>query len=293
MYHKKYTVINDTLLNKEKQKNINELEISYQTERKEKELEYLKIENQSKETILKRNGYLAVSIIFTLIFISLYLYILNNRKKLRIIHKSVILEQKLLRSQMNPHFIFNSLTSIQAYVFTNTAFEVNKYISDFAKLMRLILENSRKDFISISKEIETLEYYLKLQQIRFDNKFNYKIELSENINIENDFIPPMLAQPIIENAIEHGISNMKKQGFITIFFQKKDKHIILSVTDNGKGFVKNKIKTEGKNESFALKIIEERLSIYNKSSKINIKTLKDKDKITGTEVSFKIPLINH
>ena len=132
-----------------------------------------------------------------------------------------------------------------------------------------------------------------MQQIRFDDKFRYKIKLSKNINIENDFIPPMLAQPIIENAIEHGISNMKKQGCITIYLKKENKQIILSVTDNGKGFGQNKVKIKGKNESYALKIIEERLSIYNKKSKVNIKTLKDKDQITGTEVSFKIPLINH
>ncbi len=289
-FHKKYSIINDTILNKEKQKNINELEISYQTSEKEKQLIYLKKENESKEKILFRNGYLTVTIIFLLIFISLFFYILNNRKKLRIINKSVVLEQKLLRSQMNPHFIFNSLSSIQAYIYSNETMEAGKYIANFAKLMRLILENSRKEFISVSNEIETLEYYLKLQKLRFDNKFDYKVIISENINSENDYIPPMLAQPIIENAIEHGVRKLDRQGSIEINFVKKGKSITLSVTDNGRGFDENKSNQKEKNESYALKITEERLATYSKNSKIKIKTLKKQDKIVGTKVSFQIPL---
>ncbi len=289
-FHKKYSIINDTILNKEKQKNINELEISYQTSEKEKQLIDLKKENESKEKILFRNGYLTVTIIFLLIFISLFFYILNNRKKLRIINKSVVLEQKLLRSQMNPHFIFNSLSSIQAYIYSNETMEAGKYIANFAKLMRLILENSRKEFISVSNEIETLEYYLKLQKLRFDNKFDYKVIISENINSENDYIPPMLAQPIIENAIEHGVRKLDRQGSIEINFVKKGKSITLSVTDNGRGFDENKSNQKEKNESYALKITEERLATYSKNSKIKIKTLKKQDKIVGTKVSFQIPL---
>lgn len=281
-FRKKYSIINDTILNNEKQKNIAELEIKYQTEKNEEQLEHLQRENNSKEKILTRNRYLTILIVFILILTSLFLYVLNNRKKLKAQTKSVILEQNLLRTQMNPHFLFNSLSAIQAYMYENKPLIAGKYIADFAKLMRHILDNSRKEFILIEKEISTLTYYLKLQQLRFDNSFSYTIKLDEDIQKDNCFIPPMLAQPIIENAIEHGVKDIK-DGFISIEFIKKDTSVLIRIKDNGKGFKTNGNKIHS-NTSYALKIIEERLLIYDKKSKIYINSNN-----TGTEVFFIIP----
>jgi len=288
-YYKKYTVINDTLLNKSKQKNISELEIKYKTEKKEEQLIFLKKDNENKEKILERNRYIIFGGVVIVVLTGFFSYLLYHRKELKAQHKRVTLEQKLLRTQMNPHFIFNSLSSIQAYVYEHDVLEAGKYIADFAKLMRLILENSRKEFILVGKEVETLKYYLKLQKVRFDHKFDYTISVSDNINLDTDLIPPMLAQPIIENAIEHGVRSIKEQGLIEVALKKTDQGFLLSVKDNGRGFIKEEDDLYKKTKSYALKIIKERLYFYGKQYRVNISSGEKPDQLPGTKVTFSIP----
>ena len=142
-------------------------------------------------------------IVVALIFIIGYILFRNSRLKAK--HKSVDLEQKLLRSQMNPHFIFNSLIAIQSYIYKKDPVQAGDFLAKFADLVRIILEASRVEFVKLTKEIKMLNLYFELQNLRFENKFEYKIEVSDDIDAENISIPPMLAQPFIENAIEHGI----------------------------------------------------------------------------------------
>ncbi len=132
-------------------------------------------------------------------------------KKFRIEKENLELEQKLLRSQMNPHFIFNALISIQNFIYSNDTVNADKFLAKFSRLLRLILNNSRTRFITIDDEVQTISNYLELQKLRFDNKFDYSINIDSAINTEDTLIPPMLAQPFIENSIEHGFVEKSKK----------------------------------------------------------------------------------
>lgn len=210
-------------------------------------------------------------------------------------HKNLELQQRLFRLQMNPHFMFNSLLAIQNFVFKKEVKEASIYISDFAQLFRLILDNSRSEFIIFEKELETLELYLKLQSLRYEDKFTYEILLDEDIETDILMIPPMLAQPIIENAIEHGIFKKKEKGKIIIKFKKFEDTICFEVHDDGVGIeatlVDNKLR---KHKSSALDITKERLKVLAKKHKFfvifEITEIKDKSgSVKGTKVSFHLP----
>ncbi|MFP4557731.1 MAG: sensor histidine kinase [Bacteroidales bacterium] len=213
----------------------------------------------------------------------------------------IALEQKLLLSQMNPHFVFNSLTAIQSYIFRNDPYQAGKYLANFAKLVRLILENSRLEFITIAKEKETINHYLELQNLRFGDKFEYTIIIDPDIDEEHHNIPPMLAQPFIENAIEHGIIHVSIEASVQIRFKLIGSSILLEVEDNGVGIeqsAKFNQKKRDDHQSLATRITHERIKnlrkAYGKSIKMSIIDLTKKtDAKRGTLVSFLIPAIHN
>jgi len=204
-----------------------------------------------------------------------------------------------LRLQMNPHFIFNALIAIQSYTLKNKPGEAAHYIASFAKLMRSILESSRKEYISLDKEIKTLEYYFQLQQLRFEDKFDFKIHLDESIKSKSILIPPMLAQPFIENSLEHGNLQGSEQGRVNCNFFIRHDMLYFELEDNGIGrqeSAKNKKMKLKSHQSLATKITEERLSILNKGKRNAIKLkIEDldltKEGQTGTKITFSLPLI--
>jgi sensor histidine kinase YesM len=210
------------------------------------------------------------------------------------------LNQRLLRTQMNPHFIFNSLTSIQNYLFENEPQKTAVYLSKFAKLMRQILESSREDFIPLEKEIQTLENYLQLQKMRFGDKLNYQIQVSPEINPEEVRIPPMFAQPFIENSLEHGILHRAEEGFIQIDFKQAGNMIVLAVEDNGVGLAQSKtLRSEIKKEykSLATQITQERLSLLRQKYQLPLdfvmQELKNQlNEVAGTQVKVTLPMQN-
>jgi PAS domain S-box-containing protein len=208
------------------------------------------------------------------------------------------LRQKVLRSQMNPHFIFNSLNAIQSYVLKNDTELAVKYLNSFARLIRMILDGSRFDYISLRKEISLLEHYLELQQLRFGDKFSWTMEVDNKIDTDSCLIPVMLAQPFIENAIEHGLQQLEGKGRVKISYVKHNEIIVFKVSDNGIGrqasmkIQENTIKT---NRSLSTNIFKERLFTLNKYSgqKItyDIIDLKDDEGIAkGTMVVINIPI---
>ncbi|WAC03686.1 histidine kinase [Lacinutrix neustonica] len=147
-----------------------------------------------------------------------------------------LLALKSLRSRMNPHFIFNALNSVNSFIASNDERTANKYLSDFSKLMRAVLENSEEDFIPLQKEIELLELYTKLEHFRFQDKFDYNISVDKTIAIDNYKIPPMLLQPYIENAVWHGLRYKKEKGFLDIAIVKTgEDEIAITISDNGIG----------------------------------------------------------
>ncbi|HOI31836.1 MAG: histidine kinase [Bacteroidales bacterium] len=208
------------------------------------------------------------------------------------------LNQQLLRLQMNPHFIFNSLTSIQNYIYSNQTHLAGQYLSDFARLIRLILENSRHESISLDKEIETIKLYMNLQQLRFTGKIDFSIKVDPDIDTEVTYVPPMMAQPFLENAIEHGIKNNNKDGVIEVCYQLIGSRIRFEVRDNGIGIVASKKFVQDsqsiKKESLSIKICRERLQLLERKTKRKIPFLLDEiiedGQVKGTRVAFEVPL---
>ncbi len=202
-----------------------------------------------------------------------------------------LLALKSLRSQMNPHFIFNALNSVNSFIATNDERTANRYLSDFSKLMRAVLENSEQDFIPLQKEIELLELYTKLEHFRFQDKFDYNITIAESVDVDSYQIPPMLLQPYIENAVWHGLRYKKEKGFLDISITKTAKdEISITIADNGIGREKSQaLKTENqqKQNSKGMGNIKKRVSILNEMYKDKVDVFIDDYQVegdTGTKV---------
>jgi two-component system LytT family sensor kinase len=182
-----------------------------------------------------------------------------------------LLALKSLRSQMNPHFIFNALNSVNSFIATNDERTANKYLSDFSLLMRSVLENSEEDFIPLKKEIELLDLYTKLEHFRFQDKFDYAIDVDESIDVEEFQIPPMLLQPYIENAVWHGLRYKTEKGHLNIVIQPKSKdEITITIADDGIGRDRSKaLKTshQKKQKSKGMNNIKKRVAILNEMYK--------------------------
>jgi len=223
----------------------------------------------------------------------------REEEKTRLNKQISEIELKALRAQMNPHFIFNSLNSIQHFITNNDGESANKYLSKFAKLMRMILEGSKKPTISVTDEIKALSFYMELESLRFENKFNYDIKLDPAIDIHNTDIPTMLIQPYVENAIWHGLMNKSRKGMININLKLEEEALHCIIEDNGIGREKaRELKKQNFNEhkSIGMQVTQERLEILNtlqkKETNINITDLKDEEgKAIGTKVEIYIPIL--
>lgn len=226
-----------------------------------------------------------------------YLLIKRDRKireKAEIKRRFSELELKALRSQMNPHFTFNTLSSIQQFILQNDSIKANDYLSRFAFLIRKVLENSRHSKIKLSDEIETLKMYLELEKLRFIEKLNYEITIDPEIDPEDLEIPPSLIQPFIENSILHGISNLKDGGNVKVEFKSDGKRTRCIITDNGIGReeaqkIKSQISTGEK--SLGVDITRQRIELMKEtgSSKFHFETTDVVDqngKISGTRVTL-------
>jgi len=233
------------------------------------------------------------------VIISLFLLFFFQRKQWHAERKSAGLEQKLLRSQMNPHFIFNSLASIQNFIINQNASEASIYLSRFSQLVRNILDSSVDEKVPLRKEIETIQNYLELQKVRYAGQFDYKLTVDDAIDEETMSIPPMLAQPFIENSIEHGIKYKETPGHIDIRFLLEDDLIRFEVEDDGVGREKAKeieMKQKQIHRSMSTSITQERLIKLNKKQKhkIRMEIIDLKDNLgsaCGTKVTFGIPLV--
>lgn len=210
-------------------------------------------------------------------------------------------ELKALRAQMNPHFVFNSLNSIQHYILNSNSEEAARYLNKFAKLMRVILNNTEKPMVTINEDVESLRLYLELEQMRFDGKFDYSINIHPSVDGDYDEIPPMLMQPYIENAILHGLNPKATKGHLTIDIFTKDNYIVCRIADDGigrdsAGEIK-RTQPGQKHKSLGMKITSERVRILNDINKSNLSVsvtdLKNENgKPCGTMVELFIPHLN-
>ncbi len=182
------------------------------------------------------------------------------------------LELRALQMQMNPHFIFNALNSIQSYILNQDTLTANLYLTKFSRLIRLFLDSSRSKFIPLSEEVNLLTLYIELERIRFDNKFEFEILFEGHVN-KNIEIPTMILQPFIENAINHGLRYKQQKGLLSIRFQKEPNYLICTIEDDGVGRKNSEIIKDKPIEGYksqGLKITAERLITYNKINDANI-----------------------
>ena len=245
---------------------------SLENDRKLNDSRYeLAVENQD---LIQKNNKVQRWIIGSLILIALLLlysaytlYKGNKQQK----NANNRLALKSLRTQMNPHFIFNALNSVNSFIASNDERAANKYLSEFSQLMRAVLENSEEDFISLEKEIKLLELYVKLEHFRFKDKFDYVLNISEDLRLSEFVIPPMLLQPYIENSVWHGLRYKEGKGLLEINFDQLDsKTIKISIIDNGIGREKSiEFKTENqkKQNSKGMGNIQKRILILNQMYK--------------------------
>lgn len=214
-------------------------------------------------------------------------------------HREIVeLELRTLQLQMNPHFIFNALNSIQSYVLKEDTLTANDYLSKFAHLIRMFLDSSRTKYIQLKEEKRLLMLYCEMESLRFDNSFDFQISFDNSVNTNNE-IPTMLLQPFVENAINHGLRYKKSKGFLKIHFSEDEEEMICTIKDNGVGretAIKLKNASRKGYKSQGLTITEERLITYNQlnNSRItfHIKDMftKEENEDQGTIVTVKFPL---
>lgn len=296
--HKTAYALKDSIFDSEKTEQLQKLETIYQTQQKQQQIENLENENQIQQLKFQKTNFKYVSVITLLLIISAGLMLAIRNSRLKVKAENIKLEQKLLRTQMNPHFIFNAISAIQHYIVKNRSLEASSYLSSFAKLMRSILQNSREEVVTLETEIQTLEDYLNLQNLRLDGNLEYKIQRNEAFDSEDYAIPPMLLQPFIENAIEHGIMKKQEQkGKIDINFKKEQSKLYVEIIDDGIGREIAEININKQHKSFATDITNQRIKSMKKSYKkgisFNIIDLKNnKNSSIGTKVIFELPLLS-
>ncbi len=280
----------DSLFNIESVSALNDMEFKYQTERKEQQIELLTAENKIRSQRMML--FVVISIVLVLAIIGGILDFIRRKK--RNAEQQLMLNQQLLRLQMNPHFLFNALGSIQNYMYRNETKKAAGYLNNFASLTRAILEHTTQEYISLEDEVKSLRNYIILEQMRTNHSFDYQITYSDDSDIEFIEIPPMLIQPFVENAIKHGLRNLSYSGLLHISFKEEKDTLLVCVTDNGHGIQQNATKQKG-HRSMSMQIFNKRQKILSRQLKKNIyfsiENIQDhKPTETGTRVIIQIPI---
>lgn len=260
-----------------------------------------KIEQLEKEKLLKDeliskkntfNYFLMGAILLLLLFFGLIAKALFAIKKK---NKEIALQS--LRREMNPHFIFNSLNSVNQFISQNKELEANKYLTSYSNLMRNMMENSNKDFVSLTNEINQLKKYLDLEHLRFQDQFNYEIVVDESLDTDAIFIPNMIIQPHLENAIWHGLRYLEHKGRLVLQFKSENNKLVVLIDDDGIGLTRSKeLKTVNQkvHESRGLTNTKERIHLLNELYKhhITFEINEKKAPNSGTIVRIEMPVIN-
>jgi two-component sensor histidine kinase len=234
-----------------------------------------------------------------LLFVFVY-FIYNYNRQIRLKARQQQDELKLesLRGQMNPHFIFNSLNSINYFISQNDRLSANRYIADFSRLIRSILGNLSQEYIPLNKELESLNDYLQLEHLRFNDKFDYEISVDETVNTEDVLVFPGMVQPFIENAIWHGVRGLEdRKGFVKIRFLQSNPDCILAVVEDdgiGRKLAESRKSNLPGKTSRGIGIVLERLKIINHLRQANFQVIiedlySDREE-TGTRVTVEIPV---
>ncbi len=221
---------------------------------------------------------------------------LNQLEKVSATEKEINrLKQSALRAQMNPHFIFNCLNAVQQASMKGEQLKVAEYLARFAQLVRLVMDSTLAETISLAQEVQILENYLELEKIRLNDKLDYEINIDGNLDPSNISLPPLLVQPYVENAILHGLQDSSKQGYISIRYERKERHLLILIRDNGIGITESQRRrvsiAKGTHKSVGMSLTAQRLDLSDaaSNSSIMVKEIKDElGSVLGTLVQLKI-----
>ncbi len=263
------------------------------TEEKIKQLENEK--RLKDELISRKNLFNSVLLGSIFLLLLLFAFIIRALRAIKIKNKRIALQS--LRREMNPHFIFNSLNSVNQFISQNNEREANKYLSSYSTLMRNMMENSNRDFVTLGNEIEQLKKYLELEHTRFRDQFEYEISVDENLDTETTFIPNMIVQPHLENAIWHGLRYKEGKGMLFLKFELDDRKVIITISDDGIGLTKSrelKTKHQLAHQSRGITNTKERMALLNDlyNREIELTVAEKAAPLTGTIVEIRFPLIN-
>jgi LytS/YehU family sensor histidine kinase len=268
------------------------------------------LQNYTQQIVVEKDNFLNVSLLGVIPFFIafgfiLFLFYMKRREanfktiEAEIQTKMAKVEMKALRAQMNPHFIFNCLNSIYHFMSKKDTEQASKYLIKFSNLIRSILENSLHQEVALSEDLEALELYIQLEQMRLDHKFKYEIQIQDGLNINTIYVPPLIMQPFVENSIWHGLSEKEVGGLITIEILIENNSLKYILEDNGK----NKVKASDlpeieklKKSSIGIAATKERLDLVNQKTNAQANflmiDLKDeKNNYCGKRIELKLPLL--
>jgi LytS/YehU family sensor histidine kinase len=284
---------------------------------KEKEIQHIQLQKQSLQRNILIGSIIILLLLAAIIFRNIILGRKNEKQKLeyklelqrlessetktQLQQEATELEMQALRAQMNPHFIFNSLNSINRFILQKNSPQASEYLTKFSRLIRMILQNSQASLISLESELESLELYLTLEVLRFDNHFDYKISVADDLDLSDFKVPPLIIQPYVENAIWHGLMHKEEKGQLDIEVSQEDGYLFFRVADNGSGRKKAAelaSKSVIKHKSMGLCITTHRITMMQDSngmeSPVKINDLVNADgTAAGTEVIIKMPVIDN
>lgn len=309
-YILKYHAIKDSIENKQFLLRIYNSKKDVEDEKKQAQLGYLMKDNKIKQQQLKEQAMLKnflYILLAVLIVAGIFIFrnltlkrkndkLQNGKQQAELQERATRLEMQALRAQMNPHFIFNCLSSINCFILENETEKASDYLTRFSRLIRMVLTNSEKPLITLDEELKMLKLYLDMERLRFENSFDYNITYTNDVEAETVLVPPLLLQPFCENAIWHGLMNKEGQGHLNITIRKENEFLNCVITDDGIGRAKAGELNSGsatKERSMGLKITTERLSLFNQDKEVNTfyeidDVLDESGVVTGTKVSIKI-----
>jgi tetratricopeptide (TPR) repeat protein len=313
-YLNKYTTLKDSAQNKQflwrLNSKLNKYKQVAENAKKEAQIALLNKDNKIKQQQLKQEAMLKKFLfIFLVVLLLAGIFIFRNltlkrkndqlkngKQQAELQERATRLEMQALRAQMNPHFIFNCLSSINCFILENETEKASDYLTRFSRLIRMVLTNSEKPLITLEEELKMLKLYLDMERLRFENSFDYNITYTNDVEAESVLVPPLLLQPFCENAIWHGLMNKEGQGHLNIAIMKENEYLNCVITDDGIGRSKAGELNTGsakKEKSMGLKITTERLSLFNQDKEVHTfyemdDVVDENGVVAGTKVSIKI-----
>lgn len=315
-YLKLHVNVKDSVFSESKMKVVEELQAKYETEKKEAEIESLSQKSQIQELQLQNQQYGLVALGVLLILIIGGGFLLSRQRRLKEEQRLTFIELeetkkrlevekqfreselKALRSQMNPHFVFNALNSIQEYIMMNEKRLAGKYLGKFADLMRTYLDHSQRKAVTVHEEVEALVLYLELEKLRFEDSLSFTVHTDPELDADEVKLPALLLQPFVENAIKHGLLHKRGERRLEVLFQRENDFLMCIIEDNGVGRKAsadiNKNRSASHN-SYATGAIQERISLINYSLHLPLQVetidLENESGLgIGTRVIIRIPV---